>query len=99
MILLRALAKVEKEKGITFAEHFCKEAFKSDARSPQLMVAMAKKLWPDLTNETGDRGPSRIEIHYTFNAPVPVVPATNRISGLLPSENMAQDAPGSTITV
>ena len=80
LTLLKALAKVEKEKGITFAEHFVNEAFKADSRYPTLAVALARKIWADLTNETGDGGPARIEIHYTFIQQPPAVSPTNRVS-------------------
>lgn len=64
LALLKALARVEKEKGVTFAEHFCRIAFDADARMPTLAVALARKLWPDLTGETGVRGPITINIVY-----------------------------------
>lgn len=52
-ILEEALEKVQKEKGISFLEHFVRQAYENE----RIAVALAKKILPDLIRTEGDDRP------------------------------------------
>ena len=63
-VLVRCLQKVEKEKGISLIEHAVERAYKNDA----VMIAILKKVLPDLTTDTGLKGPQIVQIMLTHRA-------------------------------
>lgn len=62
--LARALQRVEKNHGISLIAHAVERAYKNDA----VMIAILKKILPDLTSDTGMKGPQIVQIMLTHRA-------------------------------
>mgnify|MGYP001598350211 CR=1 FL=1 len=63
--LLDALHKVEGKKKQSFAEFFVKLAFESTAKEATVACALARKIWPDKTEESGSKH-TFININYGY---------------------------------
>jgi len=62
--LIRAMRSVEKEKRISILKHAWEESLKDN----KLLATMLRKIVPDLTNESGEKGPTSIRISYEYSS-------------------------------
>ena len=80
--LVRTIRKVEKAKGISLLTHAIERCYVSDA----VLIAVMKKILPDLTSETGSKGPQVVNIMLTHRSGEYALPES-------PSENAAESVP------